>query len=68
MKKTYTFAAADAPVQEHMKGLVGALRHWQGDMDRQLANAKNQKDRTALRAWVQAYGQIIGIIENSNSI
>lgn len=66
--KTYTWAPADAPVQEHMAGLVGALRIWRNDIKRREDAATSQKKREIERAWRQAYDQIIGIIEDSNSI
>lgn len=66
--KTYTFAAADAPVQEHMTGLVKALKVWRADIYRREVNAPSRPQRERERAWRQAYDQIIGIIEDSNSI
>jgi hypothetical protein len=65
---TYTFADKDAPVSEHMQGLIQALKVWRSDIARRESSATNQRQRERERAWRQAYDQIIGIIEDSNSI
>lgn len=66
--KTYTFADKDAPTSEHMAGLVEALRIWRNDIKRREDAATSRQKREIERAWRQAYDQIIGIIEDSNSI
>ena len=68
MMKTYTFAASDAPAREHMTGLMEGLRMWHGDCERQLSQAKTQKDQSYWRGRRDAFRQIIATIEDSNSI
>ena len=66
--KTYTFAAADASVQEHMRGLVKALGAWLISEQNKLDRSTSGSDIPYLRGRVDAYREIMEIINDSNSI
>jgi hypothetical protein len=65
--RTFTFAENDAPVSEHMRGLVQALRMW---VDREEAAplARTQREQLFRKGRIMGYREVIAIIENSNSI
>jgi hypothetical protein len=66
--KTYTFAPAGAPVQEHMAGLVKALVGWMIREQNLEDRANSAKAKNYHRGRVQLYREIIDTIEDSNSI
>ena len=65
--KTYTFAATDAPVQEHMAALVSALGKWatMAGRDSDMAITSQARDRNYGRRL--AFLEVIEVIRDSNS-
>lgn len=66
--KTYTFAGPDAPISEHMKGLIEGFKIWTRDCQNRMDAAKTQKDKSYWRGKRDGFIQAIETIEDSNSM
>jgi hypothetical protein len=66
--KTYTFASATAPVQEHMAALVKGIEMLAREAERNGERANSVKSKRYWTGKVDAFRDIIEIINDSNSI
>ena len=65
---TYTFANKDAPVNEHMRGLVSGLELWLKDCELQIGRAKTHSETQYWRGMRDGFRDTIEAIKDSNSI